>query len=619
MACKEIFLLLLVLNWMSSNTVSGVCTGYPNGWLNTKWLFTKYSNGQNSYLEFSGSKVTKKRWGGATILERDCQDEYSDGDWFFYYEIGGSFHYCVMYYRYRDVLQEMVYGTGVNPIASAKTCTNYVGPNGTAVELTLYHKESWPDFSCSPLPQGNYYVSYTVSDSIKNQCLGSTTSVSSVRSDRIEMKTCYGGPTTSFTPYNTTLYCLMQWDNDLNRGQGDYMAIVYKEDTLEYLYCARYTISGDRIDMSIDVRAGTQSSGGPLKCSVTKDPNHYEDSTYFKHRAFDFLAVDNCNPNPCKNLATCVPTTFGYKCDCVPGFEGATCETDINECSSNPCDNGATCSDRTNKYVCECPLGYIGINCETNSEDCVEGACANGGTCIDDVDSFTCECPPGYAGPTCGEDVNECASFPCQNGALCNDLVNSYSCNCGTGYTGTYCETDVNECWSNPCINGNCTDYLNRYRCTCEPGYEGLNCDEETNECTSNPCKNGAECQDQVNSFKCKCPLGFVGTLCETEINECYSEPCFNNGTCVDYINSYECQCLEYYQGLNCEIHLTTTTILTTTFNPLCKWGQFVCESDLKCINFQRTCDCVQDCDDNSDEAYCPVNKICHTNGYHSP
>lgn len=33
-----------------------------------------------------------------------------------------------------------------------------------------------------------------------------------------------------------------------------------------------------------------------------------------------------------------------YMCDCVAGFFGVNCETDINECNSNPCQNGASCT-----------------------------------------------------------------------------------------------------------------------------------------------------------------------------------------------------------------------------------------------------------------------------------
>ncbi len=33
-----------------------------------------------------------------------------------------------------------------------------------------------------------------------------------------------------------------------------------------------------------------------------------------------------------------------YVCECVEGYEGKNCETEIDECLSNPCSNGGTCT-----------------------------------------------------------------------------------------------------------------------------------------------------------------------------------------------------------------------------------------------------------------------------------
>ena len=40
-------------------------------------------------------------------------------------------------------------------------------------------------------------------------------------------------------------------------------------------------------------------------------------------------APTKCDPNPCMNGATCRPapqSLVGYKCTCLPGYEGVNCE-----------------------------------------------------------------------------------------------------------------------------------------------------------------------------------------------------------------------------------------------------------------------------------------------------
>lgn len=69
---------------------------------------------------------------------------------------------------------------------------------------------------------------------------------------------------------------------------------------------------------------------------------------------------DQCSPNPCQNSAICRARGDGYSCFCVPGFQGAHCQIDVNECASEPCGNGATCVDRVGDFSCLCPPGFTG-------------------------------------------------------------------------------------------------------------------------------------------------------------------------------------------------------------------------------------------------------------------
>ena len=38
--------------------------------------------------------------------------------------------------------------------------------------------------------------------------------------------------------------------------------------------------------------------------------------------------------------------------------------SEINECDPSPCVNGATCHDQVNAYSCTCAAGYTGDRCE---------------------------------------------------------------------------------------------------------------------------------------------------------------------------------------------------------------------------------------------------------------
>ena len=69
---------------------------------------------------------------------------------------------------------------------------------------------------------------------------------------------------------------------------------------------------------------------------------------------------------PCQNGGSCILLSApnNYTCNCSgTGYAGEHCSVNINECDPNPCKNGATCVDGVANYICICSVGYTGKNC----------------------------------------------------------------------------------------------------------------------------------------------------------------------------------------------------------------------------------------------------------------
>ncbi|XP_022108316.1 fibropellin-1-like [Acanthaster planci] len=258
--------------------------------------------------------------------------------------------------------------------------------------------------------------------------------------------------------------------------------------------------------------------------------------------------TDECLSFPCKNNATCEDELAGYHCHCSAGFEGDACENDMDECASFPCHANETCVDDINGFwcqrmnlcdsdpclnnatcvndypgfICECTAGYDGKTCDDDINECASSPCLRG-TCVDRLNGFSCLCPPGYSGYTCKSETDECNSSPCVNG-LCWDLINSYVCNCTAGFKGVLCEDETDECSSSPCTYGTCVDDLNAYRCECDEFHTGRNCDAAIDDpCALTPCKNGkCETIDSAidNNYNCICYNDFYGKNCDVDLKQ---------------------------------------------------------------------------------------------------
>jgi len=73
-------------------------------------------------------------------------------------------------------------------------------------------------------------------------------------------------------------------------------------------------------------------------------------------------------------------------CQCVTGYNGPTCDDDIDDCFFGACKNDGRCIDGLNTYTCNCTgTGFDGSTCQSNINDCTSNLCLNGGTCIDGI------------------------------------------------------------------------------------------------------------------------------------------------------------------------------------------------------------------------------------------
>eukprot|EP01045_Picozoa_sp_COSAG04_P007070 COSAG04_NODE_360_length_15920_cov_50.432815_13_plen_1375_part_00 len=168
-------------------------------------------------------------------------------------------------------------------------------------------------------------------------------------------------------------------------------------------------------------------------------------------------------PDPCHNVhcgahGTCVPGAwFGHSCVCVNcGLHGR-------------CDSGS----------CVCDDGYDGNSCENNIDDCEAAPCLNGGVCTDAVASYSCACSgTGFVGTTCSDDEDECATAADNDcaamGATCTNTAGGFSCACDPGYLG-----DGRTCTRDPCHGVNCGEHgnCNGGVCSCHGGRIGPACD----------------------------------------------------------------------------------------------------------------------------------------------
>uniref|UniRef100_A0A669DUN9 Slit homolog 1 protein n=1 Tax=Oreochromis niloticus TaxID=8128 RepID=A0A669DUN9_ORENI len=233
----------------------------------------------------------------------------------------------------------------------------------------------------------------------------------------------------------------------------------------------------------------------------------------------DTAVLAKCNPclsSPCHNQGICHSDLVEiYRCSCPPGFKVRTTQNLPNGCKSRG-------TVQVRKSVnCTCPLGFEGPTCETNIDDCDDNDCENGATCIDGVNNYTCFCPPYYTGEMCEEMEDVCAPgrSPCQHESTCLITSSGPKCVCSPGYVGDDCSVDYNDCEEHRCQNGaQCVDELSGYSCICPEGYSGQLCEVPPSLlslCERADCQNNAPCVERGGRALCQCPPEFGGPRCE--------------------------------------------------------------------------------------------------------
>ncbi len=117
------------------------------------------------------------------------------------------------------------------------------------------------------------------------------------------------------------------------------------------------------------------------------------------------IELNGCSSLPCMNNAICNKRPMGkFQCDCLPGYDGTTCDQDVKVCHLGYCQNNAKCIEGLGlNYTCNCSIGYTGMNCSTVINECeIKKPCLNDAKCKNtQPGQYKCECQENFSGNNC--------------------------------------------------------------------------------------------------------------------------------------------------------------------------------------------------------------------------
>ncbi|XP_059158118.1 protein draper-like [Physella acuta] len=292
--------------------------------------------------------------------------------------------------------------------------------------------------------------------------------------------------------------------------------------------------------------------------------------------------INECdNETICSDInSICINLNGSAECRCDIGFETVSANRSCQACNAthyglncaNTCscnlNNTVDCNDTTGE--CLCAAGWNGTTCDEDVDECLNANFCPGymEVCFNMNGSVECRCEIGSQRSEVDQNCQACNStyygYECSNSCTCIMANTEYcndttgSCTCYSGWKGINCETDIDECENDTfCLdtNSSCVNLNGSAECRCNLGFENSSTNESCLACNEThygyecavPCScvfnNTVDCNDTTG--ECLCAAGWNGTTCDEDVNEClnasycpdYMEVCFNmNG-------SAECRC----------------------------------------------------------------------------